>query len=526
MPEANSRRLLKCLLILYPTLLLILGLFLTWRFIVSSNLNINGVEPNVIYSIAQVLDGKPLYLDIHSAPYAVTQYSPLYYILSIKVAQALKVVPGVRFSEIFVICRLLASFFSLGIAILSFVVCQHYGVNRYQSYVISVIVFIIPIPWFNIARPDSLTAFCGTSAIVFFILYLSYLRINGRRSLLCLFASGVCCYLALMAKQNGIIYALCPSFFLLLMRNLRSLFYFIGGFVIAFIVSSFLFSSYFSVIPSSSNYFFDNIIGGVNNGTDFRGALTYIYYPLITVYLPFAVIPIFCSALIFWSAIKDREHQTDLILVFLAFAFVLILLFNILTGLKIGSRVNYIYPPLQIGLLLSAFYLLKKTEKPLYKFRILFLVTILSFSIINCVNVIRAKRTSISLQQTFQYDETLLAFLSNEIVMHPETYIYSTSNTINMTLFQTVILPMQDITQLLDEQNVVDYSEVGAMLKNGNLRYIVLNNHEEFPAKLQGYSLKSFELLYAGVFQDIYVNTVVPTTHFPKQFWVGAKVWT
>ena len=42
---------------------------------------LGGIESNVIYTLQRILDGYPLYVDPAAPPYAITQYTPLYYYL-------------------------------------------------------------------------------------------------------------------------------------------------------------------------------------------------------------------------------------------------------------------------------------------------------------------------------------------------------------------------------------------------------------------------------------------------------------
>src|SRR2546428_8613350 len=50
-----------------------------------------GEEANVVYTVQQLVAGDPIYTDPGQAPFTITQYSPLFYVVSAGVARVLRV---------------------------------------------------------------------------------------------------------------------------------------------------------------------------------------------------------------------------------------------------------------------------------------------------------------------------------------------------------------------------------------------------------------------------------------------------
>ncbi|MBE7174717.1 MAG: hypothetical protein INR73_29375, partial [Williamsia sp.] len=63
-------------------LLGLVTIYIRVKVIFLVNPDIGGIESNVIYSVLRILAGYPLYQNPELAPYAITQYSPIYYYLT------------------------------------------------------------------------------------------------------------------------------------------------------------------------------------------------------------------------------------------------------------------------------------------------------------------------------------------------------------------------------------------------------------------------------------------------------------
>ena len=129
--------------------------------------SIKGVESNVIFSIQQVLMGKPLYGNPSDFPFHIAQYSPLYYYLCAGVAKVFHLgagdvywlyVVGRGLSSLLEICRL---------GLLYGLLRREFGVGRRWSLVALGFVGISSAPWNFLARPDSLEALCMLAGIWF-----------------------------------------------------------------------------------------------------------------------------------------------------------------------------------------------------------------------------------------------------------------------------------------------------------------------------------------------------------------------
>lgn len=80
-------------------------------------------EANVIYTIQDAMRGGVLYPHPEHPPFAITQYSPLYYIAVAEMANLLRLVPGEQVSQVYQAGRGLSVLMALLISGVVFVTC-------------------------------------------------------------------------------------------------------------------------------------------------------------------------------------------------------------------------------------------------------------------------------------------------------------------------------------------------------------------------------------------------------------------
>ena len=74
---------------------LVFGIYLIYRIVLIfyPQPDAGGVENNVIWFIQRLLDGRHLYTDPESPPYAVAQYTPLYYYITAGIGKIIGISP-------------------------------------------------------------------------------------------------------------------------------------------------------------------------------------------------------------------------------------------------------------------------------------------------------------------------------------------------------------------------------------------------------------------------------------------------
>ncbi|MCA9906460.1 MAG: hypothetical protein KC547_21550 [Anaerolineae bacterium] len=166
--------------------------------------NIRGVEPNVAYTIQATLTGDSLYPDPTAPPFAITQYTPLYYIIVIELSRALGLVPGVDVVAIYQVGRGISLVFAVAMALSTFALLRTFGTGWLLAAFVLALALIVPIPWNILLRPDALATGLGLSTIYLYSWHLwrASRGLNARFDLFILFATGVCGFLAALTKQN------------------------------------------------------------------------------------------------------------------------------------------------------------------------------------------------------------------------------------------------------------------------------------------------------------------------------------
>ncbi|UFH55091.1 glycosyltransferase family 39 protein [Spirosoma sp. KNUC1025] len=197
----------------------ILGLvtiYIRLKTIFLVNPDIGGIESNIVYSVLRMLSGYPLYDNPEIAPYAITQYSPIYYYLTVGVAQLSGLTPddvyyvyivgrcislvfnGIYAWGIYQLARKVASPTSISVLVSLVAFCllppQSYARpdSQYNAFVVWTLLAVIR--WMNSDRNKSLlfstilvallaaiALFCKQSAICLPIIIGGYLVLFSRR---------------------------------------------------------------------------------------------------------------------------------------------------------------------------------------------------------------------------------------------------------------------------------------------------------------------------------------------------------
>jgi hypothetical protein len=490
--------------------ILIASALYTLGLALSGSPNIRGVEQNVVFTVQQVMIDAPLYPNPNAPPFAITQYSPLYYIVVAEVANLFGIIPGDQVAQVYVVGRLLSWSMALLITMLVFLVARLYGARNILSIAVAATTLTITIPWYSLIRPDAMMALWGVATVALYSGFL--LNPNHRYATLMLVVCGCVGFLAFLSKQNGAIFLVPVGIFALLRLQIREMIFLGVGVISSALLTSLVFNSYYSLIPSDTNFIYQHIIDGVDNGISLRSAYLKLYSIYITQFLPFIAFPlaaIIYLALNLWS---KEWRQLDTTVLFFALATGIITVAYMISGLKIGSAIHYANEPMIIAMLFLVRFI---TVNPLPRSAVEHtLVKIAAATFWICflgaalITSFALYMDEIPVNAHEQYEIDTIVFLESAVKEQPDIYIYSSSRRVNNVLFDQIIIPHPDIARLNHFRGLVNYSLIGELLETGKLAYIVVETGEPLPEYIYANPVdnSAFRLVKQGDDLDVYFN--------------------
>jgi len=162
---------LRILFVVVLTLCLVVQLGLEIGGITFHNPDISGVEPYVIFVIERFIAGHPLYENPEQPPFGVTQYSPLYYLLSAWIARALQIDPSRDVWSIYAVGRSISFVASLLTAVALYVASRRFlHLGAVVAFALAALSLIIPSINSIATRPDSLVRLLTVTAFFFYLI--------------------------------------------------------------------------------------------------------------------------------------------------------------------------------------------------------------------------------------------------------------------------------------------------------------------------------------------------------------------
>lgn len=288
---------------------------------------LGGVEHNVIHGIQKLLLDIPLYQDPEQIPFDVMQYTPAYYALCAAIGK----VSGIHGDDaraVFLISRIMALLLSVFSTVVVYRICRTAEAPNWASMLAAGSAFCTYTEHFY-SRPDALQSFASLLAILFFIRWLST---PSERLLILTAAFAV---LGLFAKQSGALVLALPFLFLGLQRNWRA----VRTYVLT-ASTTIAIGLGITLIWTTPMSLWKNTVQGLANGHSWMmwqelfDPATYKYF--VGWHL--------LGVLILVRGLRSTSPQ----LRFLALATPLAIAFGLLTGLKSGSRLNYLHEGLTL----------------------------------------------------------------------------------------------------------------------------------------------------------------------------------
>ncbi|MCL4249118.1 MAG: hypothetical protein KJ065_13305 [Anaerolineae bacterium] len=504
----------KRILLVVFTLLIAFALVRCGLLASSAAPNIRGVEPNVAYTIQATLSEDSLYPDPTVPSFAITQYTPLYYIIVIDLSRALGLVPGVDVVAIYQVGRGLSLVFAVAMALSTFALLRTFGTGLLLAAFILTLALILPIPWNILLRPDALATCLGLSTVYLYSWHLwrASRGLDARRDRLTLFATGVCGFLAALTKQNFALFLGIVLVFAGFRRRYVELIWLAAGAALALFLTSAIWRNYYSLIPGDGNFFFANVIGGIDNGTDFQRAVVTIYSIYFTWFLPLFVLPLAALALMLRTQPDRRAFFGDPILPFLCWAFVITTGVNLISGLKVGSAIHYMTESMIIGSLFVVRSLM--ISRPLQAFvqrpRVAALSCLIAiiYALALSVNDMLLYSKHYHVDASHAYPAELINFMEAELAQSPEAYFLAWEPRIlNNVFFKHALFPQYEISLINYALHNEPYAALPQLLQEGRFRYVVMPESVSPPRSVFGESFGELRLIATVSGNNIYEIT-------------------
>ncbi|GAB4042435.1 glycosyltransferase family 39 protein [Spirosoma jeollabukense] len=457
------------LLWLVVGLLGLVTIYIRVKIIFLVNPDIGGIESNVIFSVLRMMAGYPLYQNPEQAPYAITQYSPIYYYLTAGLSRLLGFTSDDVY-EVYSAGRCLAllanGFYAWGLWKLA----RRIQLPASVAALVAILAFLL-LPPQSYGRPDSLYnvfVIWTIWALVRWNASTTTKKLTSDMVLTALLAA-----LGLFSKQSAICLAIIVSGYLLFFSGKPRKAYPFLGFFLLFV--GVLYVSFFREAP---DLIYANVIRGVSNGIDFVN----FRYNLVDHYLrPFSwlVVPGVAISIRYLLFEKGPRQLIGL-------ATFGLFLFALVTGLKWGSALNYFteFTGLSCILVADALWQLRTLRSDWANVGRLGLLMIVALVVpVNAMNFNWERVLSKPIDLTpYKEEQAVAQYVATEMKKYPGCLIYSTqynSSYLNAFLFRHCIVPQQDmIIGSAYELRTYDYTDLEQAAKDGRIKFLIARNGE------------------------------------------------
>ena len=458
----------------YGLLWLIIGLlglvtlYVRVNVIFLANPDVGGIESNVIYSVLRLMAGYPLYQNPEQAPYAITQYSPIYYYMTAGLSKLV----GLTADDVYgvyatgrLISLVANGFYVWGIILLA----RRLQLPTYVALLTGVLVFSL-LPPQSYGRPDSLY-----NALTIWTIW-AVLRWSVACTEPLKYGAALTAFLvavALFSKQSALCLPIIVGGYLVLFAgNFRQTFFFMGW------LALFLGILYVFLFRQEGALVYANVVRGVSNGIN----LANFRYNIVDHYLrPFAWLIIPALAIgIRYIVIEQGVRQ------FIGLATLGLFLFGVATGLKAGAALNYFteFTGLSCLLLIDGLWQLRNTRSDWADVGRLGLVLgALGVLPVNAMNFNweRTLTRPIDLTQ-YRQEQTVAQYVKNKLRSCPDCLIYnsvSNGSYLNAFLFQNCVAPQQEIIiEAAYPLRTFNYTDLDRAAQTGRIQFVISRDGE------------------------------------------------
>lgn len=460
LPPLGSGRLgrLRIRYLLYAALLGILtwNLVLRGRLLFQHRTDIGGVEHNVIHGIQKILLGEVLYEDPERLPFDVIQYTPGYYLLCATVGGSLGL-HGDEARDIYLLSRAISLVLWMLTGALVFGACRVAGAEAWSSFLAAVITLCST--WEqSFSRMDALVLAITAGTVLVFLRWIDHGRTRH------LVITGVLGVLAMFTKQSGVVIAAAPAAYLLLTASWKALRTVLLTQLITIAICAGI-----TLLLGTPDAIYKNIVLGLRNGfswmmyADLFEPATYKYFVgwhLLAIYT------------IVWGWRSGYAPSR-----FLAVVVPMSLAFAMITGLKYGSRLNYVHESLMLTFIATAI-LLPRMRPTAHGTLIGW-----AFALYGCL--FAAYRTnSVAAwwrvgepdalhEERLKDDLIVRSVLENDLDLQPDEWVYITyRDHLEHFLVGRSLLTQKDIVQYSRER-LFDYRAFHRAMSDGTVRFVI-----------------------------------------------------
>ncbi len=468
---------------------------------------LGGVEGNVIFSLQRFLAGYDLYDNPEKLPFAITQYSPVYYYVVAFFARLVGIGPDDLF-PLYHLNRFISLVFNGLTALVVYAISRKSFENSLKvSVVLGCLAFIL-IPIQSMCRPDSLYNLVSMLAIFCFLNYVKFEKLK-----MLIFAMGLAVFVV-FCKQSGIFQAPMYIFFIFcfeknIKKGLLSILLSLGFFAVFFFVAYLI----------TSEFFLLNVVQGIKNGIDLGWWWKIILLDSFVYgngvfrifgFLSFAI-GIFLA---FYLLSQKGKIKTDR---FLGYAIGGFFLTSLVFSLKDGSTPSY-FAEFWFLSIVGAYQIFK--NRSLFTFPPLFLLIAWALFLIELVPLGTGPGLTSFIKNRGSYDysmvdqekeiyEAVKKTLDEQdkiLILNESSGGGTVQTFLNSLFYEHVVFPNKDIVNCCAfPLKSYDYSEYFEKGNDGLIKYIIRIPHLESrdPAYL-GLSFDNFDLIFKSDVYSIY----------------------
>lgn len=473
--EQNSYKLGFAMALFVFISLAIFRFFLIFTY----NGEIGGIDNNFVFDVVRNLNGDPIYTNPAQAPYSITLYPPLYYIVCSFIGNLFNVDPSEPIN-VYMLCRSVSLICDIITCLyLYIIVKKNVGLPRELAALI-VAVFACILCWlgYTFSRCDSMLLTCYAALI--YLLFRYHNRFTFSRIIILAILSVAC----ILSKQNGIICPVVIGIWLYHAGSKRLLIYFSAA--VAFLLTLTLLACHY-FYP----YFFDNTVTALNNKIDWPWFYVYIFKRtmdspwMIVLYITFIL-----SVKNLFAPVKSIDNTLYII-------FLTQFLFSFATTLKWGSTLGYFNESFFLASIILARKIVPYNQNNpaiVKKWVAVSLPLITLFSIHTLLQgylffIQRQPEKKAAYIQQKEISKLLKSKVGGGLIMNianPNTDFFKS------LLSKEIAVPNIDMVECctFPDKNF-DYSLLKKDLSNGKIRYLIANNGDQ-PSDIWGISLPDF----------------------------------
>lgn len=474
--------------------LLLLKIYVSLSFLP----DISGSETSTIFPIQRLLAGLPIYTDSEEPQFLMTQYAPIYFVISSGILKIAGLLPS-DVHKVFIMSRLISiSFTLITVSVVWVILHKQIKASKLVATLASCFIFQILSFWFlTSSRPDSLLVLL-TSVFIYSVFEATEHKNRNNIWYIVAIFIGVT---AFFVKQSGAIHSITLGLFCILQAQWKLLFKLIGFGILFFVV-------YLFILPIASlDLFFMNIVGGVANSASWGWFYDWTLQRLLLQFGPLLAINTVLIIFIF------RDKQSPFFF-FLAICTLTFFFFSTLTALKIGAGVGYYQDYLIVAVVLLVGYFSKNYLALNFgnSFNILVTCMYLFFVSVHCLLYVYMSYTRVPLSDfkgKYIEEMDIANFLIKEKGLKNDEWVYVCTAEefkgyyLNHFLYRNSLAPFSDIVFLADRNHTFNFAKLKDLVNKREVKYVISVKNKE-PVTILGQKFPGLKKIQSTPTFDIY----------------------